>query len=356
MDTPGTLIAGRYELLEVAGRGGMATVWRAVARGAASFETSVAVKRMLPNLAEDPHLVTMFVEEAKIAATLTHPNVTRVYDLGVDADGFYLVMEWVDGIDLSRFVRSYREHGELPPWSLVVQIAIDALRGLESAHARRTAGGDAAPVFHRDVDPYNVLVGTNGIAKLTDFGLAFAVDRARLTQPGMLKGKLGYVAPELLEGAAEPSSASDVYGMGIVLWESLAGKRLFLGDSDLDTLARVQRGEVPSLRLFRGDLPDALTRLVTHALERQVSYRLSSAEELFESLEDLLLDEGIRTSTGVLGRAVIQARTRLKPVEPPSRAAITAALGPPSKAPASKVPPPPPRVPETPAIPLQRRK
>jgi serine/threonine protein kinase len=359
MDTPGTLIAGRYELLEVAGRGGMATVWRAALRGAASFETTVAVKRMLPALAEDPHLVTMFVEEAKIAAGLTHPNVTRVYDLGVDADGFYLVMEWVDGIDLSRFVRSYREHNELPPWSLVVQVVIDALRGLESAHARRGADGALAPVFHRDVDPYNVLIGTNGIAKLTDFGLAFAVDRARLTQPGMLKGKLGYVAPELLEGGAEPSSSSDLYGMGIVLWESLAGKRLFLGETDLDTLARVQRAEVPSLRVFRNDLPDALVQLVAHALERQVAYRLSSAEEMFESLEDLLLDEGIRTSTGVLGRAVVQARKRLKPVEAPSRAAITAALGPPAAAPrpASKVPPPPPpRTPDTPAIPLQRRK
>ncbi len=130
MDKPGTLIAGRYELLDVAGRGGMATVWRAALRGAASFETTVAVKRMLPSLAEDPHLVTMFVEEAKIAAALTHPNVTRVFDLGVDAHGFYLVMEWVDGIDLSRFVRAYREQGELPPWSLVVQVVIDALRGL----------------------------------------------------------------------------------------------------------------------------------------------------------------------------------------------------------------------------------
>ncbi len=346
MDTTGSLIADRYELLEVLGRGGMATVWRASARGAADFAATVALKRMLPSLSEDPHLVTMFVEEAKIAATLTHPNVTRVFDLGIDPDGFYLVMEWVDGLDLARFVRSYSEQRELPPWSLVVQVAIDALRGLESAHSRRAADGTPAAVFHRDVDPYNVLVGIDGISKLTDFGLAYATDRARLTQPGMLKGKLGYVAPELLDGDGGPSAASDLYGMGVVLWESLAGKRLFLGDNDLDTLRRVQQAEVPSLRLFRSDLPDHLLRLISHALERDVAHRLSSAEELFESLEDLLLDEGIRPSTGVLGRAVIAARKRLAPPRPMSRAAIATALGPPLD----------PHGLETPAIPLQRRK
>jgi serine/threonine-protein kinase len=136
--------------------------------------------------------------------------------------------------------------------------------------------------------------------------------------------------------------------MGIVLWESLAGKRLFLGETDLDTLARAQRAEIPSLRVFRSDLPDGLLRLVAHALERQPAYRLSSAEELFESLEDLLLDEGIRPSTSVLGRAVVQAKKRLKPPPAPSRGAIAAALAPPPRSAE--------RASETPAIPLQRRK
>lgn len=368
MDAPGTILADRYELRSLAGKGGMATVWRGVLRGAAQFETEVAIKRMLPTLAEDPSLVTMFVEEAKIAALLTHPNITRVFDLGVDTGGFYLVMEWVEGIDFSRFVRSYVEAGELPPWSLVLQVVIDALRGLASAHQRCDATGTAAPVYHRDVDPQNILVGQNGVAKLTDFGLAFAVDRARLTQPGMVKGKLAYVAPEILEGL-EPTPQSDLYGMGVVLWEALSGERLFAGANDRETLLRVQKGDVPSLGKYRGDLPGPLVEIVHHALARSADDRIQSADEMYERLEDVLLDEGIRTSTGVLGRAVMEARGRLRPAAKPDREAIADALFGPGRRPSTR-PPPPVTLPEvdleeldpvreefmTPGIPLVRKK
>lgn len=367
MDAPGTLLAGRYELRTLAGRGGMATVWRGVLRGAAHFETEVAVKRMLPSLASDPSLVTMFVEEAKIAATLTHPNVTRVFDLGVDGGGFYLVMEWVEGIDFSRFVRSHVEAGELPPWSIVLQVVIDALRGLSSAHARCDASGAPAPVFHRDIDPQNILIGNNGVAKLTDFGLAFAVDRARLTQPGMVKGKLGYVAPEILSGM-DPTPQSDLYGMGVVLWEALSGERLFAGKTDRETLAKVQRGEVPLLAQHRTDLPDALQEIVTSALARRPEERIQSADELYECLEDVLLDVGIRSSPGVLARSVADARARLRPEAKPDRAAIANALFGIRRA--SELAPPPVSVPEvdleeldpvrdeymTPGVPLTRKK
>ena len=126
VDGPGRQIMERYELVELVGRGGMASVWRARLRGAAEFETTVAFKRMLPALATDPQLVTMFVEEGKIAALLSHPNVVRVLDLGVDTDGFFLVMEWVEGMDLARFVQTYVAEEKLPPWHLVTQIAIES--------------------------------------------------------------------------------------------------------------------------------------------------------------------------------------------------------------------------------------
>lgn len=370
MDAPGNLLAGRYELRTLAGRGGMATVWRGVLRGAAHFETEVAVKRMLPSLADDPALVTMFVEEAKIAALLTHPNITRVFDLGIDESGFYLVMEWVEGIDFSRFVRAYVESGELPPWSLVLQVVIDALRGLSSAHLRCDAAGHPAPVFHRDVDPQNILVGLNGVAKLTDFGLAFAVDRARLTQPGMVKGKLAYVAPEIL-GGLEPTPASDLYGMGVVLWEALSGERLFAGATDRETLLRVQKGDVPNLARHRGDLPRALHEIVLSALERRAEDRIASADEMQERLEDVLLDEGIRPSAQVLGRAVGEARARIRPEPKPDKSAIADALFGPGRRPTTAPEPQPPvSTPEvdleeldpvrdeymTPHIPLTRKK
>jgi serine/threonine protein kinase len=367
MDAPGTLLAGRYELRSLAGRGGMATVWRGVLRGAAAFETEVAVKRMLPSMADDPSLVTMFVEEAKIAALLTHPNITRVFDLGVDKGGFYLVMEWVEGIDFSRFVRSYVEAGELPPWSIVLQVVIDALRGLASAHARCDQTGAHAPVFHRDIDPQNILVGLNGVAKLTDFGLAFAVDRARLTQPGMVKGKLAYVAPEILAGQ-EPSAESDLYGMGVVLWEALSGTRLFAGASDRETLLRVQKGDVPPLGRYRSDLPAPLQEIVMIALERDRDDRYETADEMYERLEDIMLDEGIRASPSVLGRAVGESRARLRPDAKPDKQAIADALFGPGKRPTA--PPPQVSTPEmdleeldpvrdeymTPHIPLTRKK
>jgi serine/threonine-protein kinase len=362
MDAPGTILAERYELRSLAGRGGMATVWRGVLRGAAHFETEVAIKRMLPAMATDPALVTMFVEEAKIAALLTHPNVTRVFDLGVDPGGFYLVMEWIEGIDFARFVRSYLEAGELPPWSITLQVVIDALRGLSSAHLRCDAVGEPAPVFHRDVDPQNILVGLNGVAKLTDFGLAFAVDRARLTQPGMVKGKLAYVAPEILSGL-EPSPVSDLYGMGVVLWEALSGERLFAGATDRDTLLRVQKGDVPSLAQYRSDLPDGLEEIVMAALERRPEDRIPTAADLYEELEDVLIDEGIRPSPSVLGKAVAEARARIKPVQAPDRSAIANALF--GRDPASPVSTPEASLEEldpirdaylTPEIPLTRRK
>jgi serine/threonine-protein kinase len=343
MDAPGKILAGRYELRELAGRGGMATVWRATQKGAAYFETEVAVKRMLPVLADDPSLVTMFVEEAKIAALLTHPNITRVLDLGVDEGGFYLVMEWVEGIDFARLVTSYAHARELPPWSIAVQVVIDALRGLAAAHGRYDASGQPAPVFHRDVDPQNILVGLNGIAKLTDFGLAFAVDRARLTQPGMVKGKLAYVAPEILDGAS-PSPASDLYGMGVVLWEALAGSRLFAGKSDRETLVRVQKGEIPPLDRYRGDVPPSLEGLVMRTLSKRPDHRPGSAEEMYETLEDVLLEEGIRTSPTVLGRAVAEARGRIRPEDRPSRVMIAEALfGPGGKPPSKEASAPPPK-------------
>ena len=303
MDSPGTIIAGRYELLELVAHGGMATVWRAALKGPAGFEIVVALKRMLPSLAEDPEFVTMFVEEAKIAALLSHPNVTRVHELGRDDEGFFLVMEWVEGIDLSRLVRSSIARGEYLPWWMPVHVAADALLGLESAHARCDARGYPAPVFHRDVDPKNVLVGSNGIAKLTDFGLAFAVDRVRLTQPGILKGKLSYVAPELLEGA-EPSVLTDLYSMGVVLWEALTGARLFEGCDAVEALAHGGGAQKSDPRTHAPELPAAIAMVVMRALEREPAARHASAEAMAEALASAAHEAGVVVDRRHVARTV----------------------------------------------------
>lgn len=313
IDQPGVLVDGRFELRELVGKGGMATVWKAVLKGPAAFESTVALKRMLPSLAEDPELVTMFVEEAKIAATLSHPNVTRVFELGRDAAGFFLVMEWVDGLDLEHFVRFYTDRGDRLPWWVVVQVVVEALSGLDAAHGRIDESGRVAPVFHRDVDPRNVLVARSGVTKLTDFGLAFASDRARLTQPGILKGKLAYLAPELLDGDGTPSIQSDVYSMGVVLWEALAGAHLYLGANDRETLENAYRAEVPPLGRYRDDLPGALEPLLLDALARDPSRRIGSAHELAELLRDVIYADGIRPSAAEIGKRVAEARSGRSP-------------------------------------------
>ncbi len=310
-DSPGRVLAGRYQLVERAGDGGMATVWRGVTRGAAGFLRPVAIKRIKPALANDPAFVEMFVEEARVGADLDHPHIVSIHDFGQDERGqHYLVMEWVEGVDLRRWSRSYVQAGWHAPWHLATAIGIEALRGLHAAHRRTDAWGAPAPTYHRDVTPGNVLIGRNGIVKIADFGLARAMDRARITRPEIVKGKIAYLAPELIE-EAEPSAASDIFSLGIVLFEVLAGTRLFLAASDIQTIKNVARCEVPPLSRVRPDLPEALTRVVHTALSRDPKARFSSAREMARALAEVLRRVAEPTDAEPLGESVALARERL---------------------------------------------
>src|SRR5687768_1154665 len=196
----GHLVAGRYEILELAGDGGMARVYRAVIRGAAGFQRQAAIKRVHSHLAGNTEFVRMFIEEARVCSELDHPNIVQVHDFGVDKNGYYLVMEWVDGLHLGQYVSAYAKRGQPVPYRLAAAIAAQVAAGLSEAHERIAANGEPAPVIHRDVTPHNILVSVTGVAKLTDFGLARAMDRARMTNPDVVKGKLSYLAPELVQG------------------------------------------------------------------------------------------------------------------------------------------------------------
>ncbi|HEX9100716.1 MAG TPA: serine/threonine-protein kinase, partial [Polyangia bacterium] len=241
------MIANKYELCAPLGEGGMASVYRGRTHGAAGFTCKVAIKRVLPNLAEDAAFVAMFVEEARVASELQHPNIVQVHDFDRDDEGrYFIVMEWIDGIDLAGWIDSFA--GAPTPWHEVAAIGVEILRGLGAAHERVDAAGQPAPVIHRDVSPQNVLLSVQGIVKLADFGLARAADRATMTAPGTIKGKLGYLAPELVKRA--PATAkSDLYSVGIVLWEALAQKPLFGGGDAL-----------------KADLPRPARRLLGRAL------------------------------------------------------------------------------------------
>lgn len=302
----GLLLAGKYELLDLAGSGGMAEVYRGATHGAAGFRRVVAIKRVLEQFSQNPEFVSMFVEEARVGADIHHPNVVQIQDFDLDATGrYFLVMEWVDGLTLGDFSYAHRSTERRTPWPLVAAFGIEVLKALGAAHDRHDAHGRAAPVFHRDVTPSNILLGRNGIVKLTDFGLARAMDRARMTQPHILKGKLSYVSPELIEGH-DPSAASDIFGVGIVLWETLAGEKLFRGDSPIEVLRAVKNAEVPPLDGRRDDIPPELHQVVHRALSRLPEDRYTTARSMARALANILRLTPQATGADVIARSVAE--------------------------------------------------
>lgn len=312
------MLAGRYQLVESFGDGGMAIVWRAVTRGAAGFIRPVGVKRIKPALSHSSEFVQMFVEEARVGATLDHPNVVQLHDFGTDEWGnYYLVMEWVEGVDLRRWSDSYTSSGWHAPWHLTAAIGIEALRGLHAAHTRTDPWGKPAAAYHRDVTPGNVLIGLNGIVKLADFGLARAMDRAKMTRPDMVKGKVAYIAPELLSPArkaaegSDPSAQSDLFSLGVVLWEVLSGRRLFKAENDIESLKRVIACQVPPLAESRPDLPKDLVAVVDRALDRNPQKRFKSARFMAHALARVLRRVAEPTDAEPLGESVATARERL---------------------------------------------
>jgi serine/threonine-protein kinase len=247
----------------------------------------------------------MFVEEARVVSDLAHPNIAQVYDFDQDEEGrYFIVMEWVDGLDLGAWIESFPA-GETPQ-HLVAAIGIEILRALTAAHERVDGAGRPAPVIHRDVSPANVLLSVMGIVKLVDFGLARAADRAAMTAPGTVKGKLSYLAPELLK--KQPASArSDIFGVGIVLWEALTGQRLFGGGDAIDVLKRISSGKVPQVRDVRPNVPAAFAEVVHTALAINPAERFDSAEEMQRALASILRGQTESTDDKSLARAIRDA-------------------------------------------------
>jgi serine/threonine-protein kinase len=214
-------------------------------------------------------------------------------------------MEWVDGVHLGQYVRAQLTNAERTSWRLIAAVGAQVLAGLAAAHERVDANGIVAPVIHRDVTPQNIMVSVAGVAKLTDFGLARAMDRARMTNPDVVKGKLSYLAPELVQGRTA-SVRSDLYAVGIVLWEALTGERLYWADTDAERVRKVRDGEVPPLQERRSDLPPALASLVHRALAREPEARFASADEMAHGLLRLLGSEPV--SPRELGQSAVDAR------------------------------------------------
>jgi serine/threonine-protein kinase len=307
------IIDGKYELVELAGEGGMATVYKGIVRGAAGFSRTVAVKKIKNEFRAIRNYIDMFVEEARVGSDLAHPNIVQVYDFCTDDEGaYYLIMEWVEGLDLGTFIKSYRELGQSTPWPLIVAVGIGSLRGLGAAHERQREDGTVAPVIHRDVSPHNILLGANGVVKLTDFGLARARDRVySLTAPGTVKGKLSYLSPEVSLGK-QATPQSDLFGMGTVLWEALSGMRLFDARTDLEVFKQIRNCEIRPLGRLRPDVPVELVAAIEQALKKDPNDRYASARQMAFALAEILKG-ATQTSDAqqLLGASVIEAKKRL---------------------------------------------
>jgi eukaryotic-like serine/threonine-protein kinase len=309
---PGLIVGGRYELIEVAGRGGMADVWRGRVRGDSGFVREVAIKQMHVNLVAQPTYVAMFVEEARLGSELKSPNLSEVHDFVHDRGNYYMVQEWIDGIDLGSWIRWHVSKNEPTRWELVAAVGVGILRGLSAAHERVAGDGRGVPVVHRDVSPHNVLLTTRGMVKLIDFGLAFASDRAQeTTDPGIVKGKMSYLAPEIVAGG-RPVPASDQFACGSVLWESLVGRKLFDGATDYETYTRLRDCMVQPLRPLRADIPAPFAQIIHRALSPTVENRFPSSREMARQISTALKKVQLRKDLHtVLARSVVDARQEL---------------------------------------------
>jgi TonB family protein len=279
---------GQYEILERIASGGMAELYKAKRTGVEGFQKIVAIKKILPHLADDEEFVTMFADEAKLAAQLNHPNIIHIYDLGkIQAGGYFIAMEHVDGRDLRAIQQAGREMGVPLPVPLAVYVASKVASALDYAHRRRDAEGRELNIVHRDVSPQNILISYEGDIKLCDFGIAKAASKASKTQSGALKGKIRYMSPEQAWGKPI-DRRSDLFSLGVVLHELLTGERLFRGDTDINILEKVRSAEVPPPSRANPEVPHNLDAVVLKALAREPDDRYANASDLLRDLDSVL--------------------------------------------------------------------
>jgi serine/threonine protein kinase len=280
----------------------MATVWVARERAAATQDDRlVAVKVMLTELAGENEFIKMFLDEVQLVRSIRHPNVVDVYDVGEHDGMMWMAMEWVEGESLHTVIAEAGKRRAIPP-ELAVRIIADAAAGLHAAHELRDLDGSPRGVVHRDISPHNILIGTNGSVKLVDFGVAKAIGRiSEATRAGQLKGKFGYMSPEQALGKGV-DRRSDIFSLGIVLFELTTSRRLFRGEHDIETLRLVISGAIPKPTLIDAKYPTELERIVLKALERNVSARYQTAAEFEHDLRAYLKAERlIVPQSGVAG-------------------------------------------------------
>jgi TonB family protein len=279
---------GQYEILERIASGGMAELYKARLTGVEGFQKIVAIKKILPHLADNEEFIAMFANEAKLAAQLNHPHIVHIFDLGkIEGGGYFIAMEYVDGRDLRGLLHSAREVGSPLPIPLAVYVASKVAAALDYAHRRRDPDGRDMSIVHRDVSPQNILISYEGDIKLCDFGIAKAASKASTTQSGALKGKVQYMSPEQAWGKPI-DRRSDLFSLGSVLFEMLTDQKLFRGDSDLTVLEKVRAAEVVAPSSISPEVSPNLDAIVLKALAREPEERYANAADMLRDLEAVL--------------------------------------------------------------------
>ncbi len=317
---------GRYDLLRRLGAGGMAEVHLARASGPEGFQKLVVLKRILPHLSADPEFVRMFLAEARLAAILDHPNVVQVFDIGRDGTDWFFTMEYVYGENLQTVLRAVRRHCTALPLEHAITIGIGLATGLHYAHERVGFDGRPLQIVHRDVSPTNVMITYDGCVKMADFGIAKVTSRTDVTRAGIRKGKVPYMSPEQCR-AEGLDRRSDVFSLGIVLYECTTMVRLFDGDNEFGVMNRIVNGDVPPPSTQRANYPKELERIVMRALGREKNQRYATAAELATDLEAFARDRKLRATPAALGEFLHEV---FKPKAFPYGALAGTAVAPPS--------------------------
>jgi len=278
---------GRYTLYDEIASGGMASVYFGRLQASVGFSRTVAIKQLHPQFAKNPEFVTMFLDEARLAARVHHPNVVPTLDVVYEGGELFLVMEYVPGESLSRLHRAALSRGEKVPPRVAISLLANLLDGLHAAHEAKSEAGEPLGIVHRDISPQNLLVGVDGVARVLDFGVAKASGRLQVTREGQLKGKLAYMAPEQLE-AGPFDRRADIFAAGVVLWELLAGRRLFDGASDAVVFGQILHLDITPPSGETPVLPQRLDAVVMKALAKAPEQRFSTAQEMAKALENAL--------------------------------------------------------------------
>jgi serine/threonine-protein kinase len=320
---------GKYHLIAELGHGGMADVYLAVARGPAGFSKLQVVKQLRPALAENPEVVAMFLDEARLAARLNHPNVVQTYEVEQEGDHCFIAMEYLDGQPLDRILRRAKKKGGLP-LPLHLRILSDTLAGLHHAHELQDYDGTPLKVVHRDVSPQNIFVTYEGQIKVVDFGIAKAANGSAETRTGVLKGKISYMSPEQAVGD-DLDRRSDLFAVGILLFEAISGDKFWKNATDIQVLHRLTNGPIPTAADLPPDTPEDLRDICACAISPDPSDRFATAEEFHNALESYLRDTGMPAGREVgshvaklfedrrfQARAIVEEQLRiLRDQEPP---------------------------------------